>query len=243
MTLSATPPAICVTLRHLGEHQALDVDRLGRYPGEGEEPLDRGGDRVRPLPGTGRVGSRTVKRERRVEVAEAPGLNRVVRRLEDDGEIGLAQLRARLEHLRQGALVGRQLLPGEEEEADVQLPLGSGPVEPLRELEHDRETALHVGRAEADDPAVLDSPGQVVLGGDRVQMPGEEHERPPRGPRRRVEEPLAVRVHLAERAPRHRRGDQLGDCGLVPAHRGNVDECERTLGQSSSQSLRPLPEI
>ena len=73
-------------------------------------------------------------------------------------------------------VLGRpELLAREEEEAEV---VGEVRLRrPPGELDHHREAALHVARAQADDGAVLDATGQVSLGGDGVRVPGEQHER------------------------------------------------------------------
>ena len=62
----------------------------------------------------------------RDEVAEAAGLDRVVGRLEDDHEIRLGHARDGAEEIRQRALRRRQLLAGEEQEADVDLGVDVG---------------------------------------------------------------------------------------------------------------------
>ena len=59
-----------------------------------------------PVPGPRRVGALAVERQRRVEVAEAARVDRVVGRLEHDHEVGLEHQRRLGEDAREGALLG-----------------------------------------------------------------------------------------------------------------------------------------
>ena len=98
---------------------------------------------------------------------------------------------------------------------------------PAPELDHHGEPALHVGRPEAVDGAVLDPAGQVVLGRDGVGVACKQDERPAGA--LGVEEGLAVVVNegeMVEGVP-----DVVVDEPLVVGRRGKVDEVERALGE------------
>ena len=121
------------------------------------------------------MGGAPFEDDARVEVAEAAELERVVGRLEADHERRLVDHRRRLEDAGQRVLVRPELLAREEEQAEVVGELGVR--RPARELDHHGEPALHVGRAEPVDSAVLDPAGQVALRGTVSVWPGEQHER------------------------------------------------------------------
>ena len=163
MTFVAMPPSICVTLSTSRKTSPWISTSFGSSDASGASASDRAHDRVVAEPRPCRVRARPVEDELRVEVAEAAGLDRVVRRLEHHDEIGVETVA--LEEAGQRALAGGQLLAPEEEVAERRAR--------ARELDHHREPALHVGRAEADDPAVLDAARQVVLRGNGVVVPGE----------------------------------------------------------------------
>ena len=162
---------------HLDEAKPRELGDARGHREDAREPGDGVLDRVLPLPGPRRVRALALEDELGVQVAEAAHVERRVRGLEDDGELGLERVRARREEGGKRALLLRQLLAWEEEERDVGGELRALLVEPARELDHHREPALHVARAEAVDEAVLDRAGDVPLRGNRVQVAGEEDER------------------------------------------------------------------
>src|SRR5206468_775380 len=86
------------------------------------------------------------------EAARAPGLDRLVGGLEQYRQLGFAEERARLEQARERIPLETDLLPREEQETRVDRRLGLLGGEPARELDHHGDAALHVRRAEADDP-------------------------------------------------------------------------------------------
>ena len=151
---------------HLAEDEPVDVDvaRLGVE--HRRETVERERDRVHAEPRPRRVRGRALEDDARVEVAEAAELQRVVGRLEADHELRLVDEAGALEDAGQRVLGRAELLAREEEEREVVGELGLG--RPAGELDHHREPALHVARAEADDGTVLDPAGQVALGGDGV---------------------------------------------------------------------------
>ena len=73
------------------------------------------------------------------------------------------------------ALGHGQLLAPEEHDAEVDRALRG---RAQRELEHHGDRALHVRRAEPVHDPVLEAPGTVALGGHRVEVAGQEDERP-----------------------------------------------------------------
>ena len=131
-----------------------------------------------------------------------PGVDRVVGRLEHDDKVGLEHERRLGEDAREGALLGRELLPHEEQKREVERTWRAG--RPAGQLDHHGDPALHVARAEADHPAVLDPPGDVVLGGHGVEVACEQDERRVRCARSRRGAPRRCR-RRAEAARRRRR--------------------------------------
>ena len=207
--------------QHLDEGQPADLDLERRHRDHGREPFHGEIDRVDALPGARRVGALAVERQRRVEVPEAARVDRVVGRLEHDDEVGLEHERRLGEDARERALLGWELLPHEEQEREVERRRRAG--RPAGQLDHHGDSALHVARAEADHPAVLDPAGDVVLGGHGVEVAGEQDERRVRA-LRREEERL---VRAVDERKRHDAGDVLEEGRLLPARRGDVDQLER----------------
>jgi hypothetical protein len=207
---------------HLAEEQSFD-HRVARLRFEHRaQTVQRERDRVLPEPGPCRVRGSPVEHDPCVQIAEAAELQRVVGRLEADHELSLVDEAGRLEDIRQRVLDGPELLAWKEQERDVigELRLGG----PAGELDHHRKTALHVTRAESDDPAVLNASGQVALGRNRVHVPCEQHQGlcvP-----FRVDGRLAVRPHLGQGYTCT--GIQV-HMGLGSGLRGDVDEVESAL--------------
>src|SRR6266487_3513174 len=212
----------------------LDVERLERRQGrQGGRSLV---DRVIAGPWSGRVRADSSKCQLGAQIADAAEVELVVRGLEHDHELRLERLRARRQELRHRALVRRQLLAREEEETEVQLELPGQ--RPVGQLEHHRNAALHVARAEADHGAVLDSPGEIVLRGHRVDVPGEQDERPAGLSLGRCEENVVARP---DRFQWQLRAHIRHPLSLGAADRRDVDEGERTLGQPSA--WLPVPHM
>ena len=113
----------------------------------------------------------------------------------------------------QRALARRQLLAPEEEVAER----NAG----ASELDHHREAALHVRRAEANDPAVVDPAGQVVLRGHGVVVP-REHDLP------RIEENGVV---VVRGGGGHQPADVLDDLVLAATRRSDVHQLESSEGE------------
>ncbi len=74
-------------------------------------------------------------------------------------------------------MLGRELLAPEEEQREVARRLLE--VEVARELDGDREAALHVARAEPVHGAVGDASRKVLLRRNRVVVSRQHHERKP----------------------------------------------------------------
>ena len=164
ITFVAIPPSICVTLSTSRKTRPSISTSCGSMDAR-REPRDGAHDRVVAEPRPRGVRARPTEHELRVEVAETSGLDRVVRRLEHHDEIGVEAVP--LEEGRQRALACGQLLAPEVEVAERRAR--------AREFEHHRDAALHVRRAEADDPSVLDPPGEVVLSRNGVVV-AREHD-------------------------------------------------------------------
>ena len=192
--------------------KTVELDLVRLEPGEWRETLDERVDRVAPGPRPGRVRALAVELDLRLEVAQAAGVEDRVGRLEHDGELGICEHAAR-ENGRQRALLERHLLAREEHVA--RRSFGAG------ELEHDRDTALHVARAETVYSVLGDPAREVLLRRHRVEVAREND----RGRGVSPDDRLAVVVQrlAGEEAP-----DELHRGALVAALRGNVDELERS---------------
>ena len=146
-----------------------------------------------------------------------------VRRLEHDRELGPGEHAAR-EDGRQRALLERDLLAREEDVARRS--------RGARELEHHRDAALHVARAEAVHGVVRDPAGEVLLRRHGVDVPGESDRRRGVSP----DDRLAV---VVERLAGQEAPHELHRGALVAALRGDVDELEcsgREIGSGHGRS-------
>ena len=169
----------------------------------GCQPVEREADRVDAEPRPSRVRGASLEGDARVQVAEAAELQRVVGRLEADDERRLVDDRRALEHSGQ-RVVRRGRAPRAGRRGTRRRTRGRRRRPSAASSTITASAALHVARAEADDVAVLDPPGQVALRRDRVGVPGEQHERPPGA--LREDERLAVVVDLVERHARRESG-------------------------------------
>ena len=127
------------------------------------------------------------------------------------------------EQRRERALGHRQLLAAEEQAVEA----GAGE----RELEHHGDGALHVAGPEAVDALGVAAAGAVALGGDGVEVAGEQHGRSRPGEHAGVAEVAHGRAAGAQHV--HHVG---GERALAARLRGDVDQLERPGGQ-------PLPEL
>ena len=158
-----------------------------------------------------------MERPRRVDVAEAAGVDRVVGRLHHHDELGGE--RVALEQRRERAVGDGQLLAAEEQRAERRAVAD--------ELDHHRERALHVAGAEPDHAVAVAAPRPVALGGDGVEVAAEQH-------------PCALRAGehagVAEVARVRQQVEHvLREPLLVPGLRGDVDQLERTRGDTLAQ--------
>ncbi len=117
-TFSATPALDPRRGHDLRERQAV-VDVLrGGHVGELGDAAGEPMDRVVRQPRSRRVAADAAERPRRVDVAEAPRVDGVGRRLEHHRERRVAQRRVALQQRRERAVAERQLLAREEDEAE-----------------------------------------------------------------------------------------------------------------------------
>ena len=153
-----------------------------------------------------------------------------VGRLEQDRERGVVDVRRAREERRQGIVLGRELLPAEEEQRDVVVHAGL-----LRQITHElerhRDPAFHVARADAVHRAVRDAGREVPLCRDGVVVPAEHDQRRPRPPLRDEEVRVVVRVLGAERG-RDEREHVCANLRLVEALRRDVDQLACPLGET-----------
>ena len=127
------------------------------------------------------MAARSGEGEARDDVPEAACLDGEIGGLEDDRERRLVHRARACEERRERVVLGRELLPSEQEQREVARRLLE--VEPARELDGDRETALHVARAEPVHGAVGDASRKVLLRRNRVVVSRQHHERKPLAPR------------------------------------------------------------
>ena len=106
------------------------------------------------------------KVQRRIDVAQAAGVDGVRGRLHHHHEVGGAQPRLALEQPGEGALGDRQLLAPEEHVAEVD----RRRLARQRQLDHHGEGALHVGGAEAVDRVGVAPARAVALRGNGVEV-------------------------------------------------------------------------
>ena len=217
-----------------------------------ESSTSRGGTgRTRARPSTARsiaftpgprargVGALAVPDELGDEVPEAAGVERVVRRLEHDREVGLEHLRDGGEERRERALRLGELLAREEEKPEVEASGVPASSSAARELDHHRDAALHVARPEAVDAAVLDPPRDVVpaparcRGGRRGGRAGARS-----APSRHVEErrPRRARAGAGRSARRPRPRPPL------PPRGGSPTGCPRARASSRRGGSRGRPD-
>ena len=201
------------------ERQPVQRHRHRRRGGQRGDAERRLVDRVVGLPRPRGVPGAPGERPGGVDVPEAARVQLAVRRLHHDDEL-LLQLVA-LEQRRERALVRGQLL-AREEQRRVRRPRE-------HELDHHRERAQHVRRAEPGHAPVRDPPGDVPLRRNRVQMAGEQHLRPQLG---RVREHARV-----ARDPRPRRRPRAARKPRAPRA---APRCgTRTGCRSARASARP----
>ena len=220
------PPFDPSDARDLGEHEPADLDgaRLDRCIGQ--QPFERLRDRVLRQPRPGRVAADAVKDEARVQVAEATRLNRAVGGLEQDRELGLGNPRNAVEEVRERALGRGQLLSRKEEEVEIHGLRRTQVLPSPSELDHHRDSGLHVAGPEPDNLRLGDVAGNVLLRRDGVEVSREDDERA-LAEARAVPERLAVPPgRLAER-----RFHVRGDLCFFPALRRDVDQVERARRQ------------
>ena len=171
----------------------------------------------------------------RGDVADTPRLNRQIGGLEDDRERSLRDERTAVEERRQGVVDGRQLLPAEEQESDVD---GTGIEgrELAHELERNGDTAFHVARPTPVHGATLQTARHVGLRGHGVVVAREHEERDARAPLARPEKRIVALEDRFERR-RHERPEHLTDLGLVQALGRDVDELEGTSREALGQAV------
>ncbi len=202
--------------------EAVELDVVRLEFGKRGEAREQGMNRVAARPRPGRVRALAVKLDSCLQVPETTGVEGRVGWLEHDGKLGAGQ-DAACEHGRQRALLEGHFLTREKHVAR-----GSGSTS---ELEHDRDAALHVARAEAVYRVAGEPAGEVPLRRHRVDVAGQNNRR------RRVspDDRLAV---VVERLAREEAPDELHRRGFVAALGGDVDELERSGREVGSRHGR-----
>ena len=219
------------------ELEPVDANRAWLPSEQRGELADGPLERTVGEPRSSRVPARTLERQPRDDVAETPGVNLEVGRLQDDCESGVVDRGRLVEERRERIVLGGKLLPAEEKERDVaERPLE---IELARDLECDREPALHVACTEAVHRAVGDETGDVVLRGDRVVVRNEGDQRSGRASRSDEEEGLVSREVLGPPV-RHQLEHARADRGLVAALRRDVHELERPRGEAIGERAHRL---
>ena len=122
MTLSAIPASSRVTETTSQNSSPLDDRRARRELEERHEAADGTLERAVGEPRPRGVPARAVEREPRDDVAEAAGVDREIRRLEDDRERRFVHELGAVEERRERVVLGGQLLAAEEQQRDVARP-------------------------------------------------------------------------------------------------------------------------
>jgi GTPase len=180
-------------------------------------------------PRSSRVPARSMERDPRDHVPEAPRLDRKVGRFEHDGERRLMHQRRFVEECGQRVVLRGQLFTPEEQEGDVTR--RAAELEIACQLDRDGEPTLHVARPEAVNGTVGDPAGKVVLRRHGVVMRREDDQGHVRSARWCVQERL-VTGELGRPSGRHQPEQALPDGVLVPALRRDVHELERPRGKA-----------
>jgi GTPase len=197
---------------NLAVDEAVELDLPWLERGEWREALDECMDRVAPRPRPGGMRALPVEVEASLQVADTAGMQDRVGRLEHDGQLGAGEHAAR-EHGRQRALLERHLLAREEDVTRRRLSPG--------ELEHHRDSALHVARPKAVHRTVGHPAGKVLLRRHGVDVARE-------GNRRRGVSPDDCLAVVVERPARQEAPDELHRGAFVATLRGDVDKLERS---------------
>jgi GTPase len=198
--------------QHLAVDESVQLDVSRLQPRQRSEALYELVDRVAPRPRPGRVSALAVEVDARLQVAETTGVQDRVGRLEHDGELGAGEHAAR-EDGGERALLERDLLPGEEDEACRSLR--------ACKLEHHGDASLHVAGPQTVYRILGDPARQVLLRRHRVEMTGEDDGRPSVSPDDRLT--VVVERRAGQEAP-----DELHRRSLVAALGGDVDQLERS---------------
>ena len=204
------PPLDLRRRDHLAEDEPVDLDvaRLG-VEHRAAAPRTRRLIALTPSHGRAECAERPSKTTRALRLPRQPSCSVLSVGSRQITSCASSTSGARSKTRGQRVLGRAELLAREEEQREVVGELGA--VGPAGELDHHREAALHVARAEADDRAVLDPAGQVALRRDGVGVAGEQHER--------LARPLGVEQRLAVRERRCSSGTASCDVGRRPRPR------------------------
>jgi GTPase len=194
----------------LTEDEAVELDVEGLERCERCKPRGERMNRIAAGPRPRRVSALADERNASLQVAQAAGVEDPVRRLEHDRKLHACE-HSSGEDTGQRALVDRDFLTREEDVATGYAV--------ARELEHHGHATLHVACAEPVHGTVGDRTWNVLLGGNRVDVTGQDNRRRGVSPDDRI--PVVVERLAGQEPPheRHRRG-------LSAALRGNVHELE-----------------
>ena len=209
--------------QHLAVDEPVELDFERLETRERREARRELVDRVAARPGAGGVRALAVELDPGLQVPKAAGVEDRVGGLEHDRELGSREHAARKDG-GERALLERDLLAGEEDVARRR--------RGARELEHHRDAALHVARAEAVHGAALDPAGEVLLRRHRVDVTGEDDRRRGVSP----DDRLAV---VVERLAGQKAPHELQRGTFPTALRGDVHELEcpgREIGSGHGRS-------
>jgi hypothetical protein len=195
------------------------VDRVAPHPRPGG---------VRPLPGRGDLGPQR-------PLAAAFDLRRA--RLHQDREVAGQEFRAAPAQPQQPVTVSGDFLAVVEHVRDV---AGRGG-EPGGQLELDRHSGFHVGRAAAVEPGSLRVRGQVIRERHGVEVPGQDH--PFRPPEHRAgHDRVSVPVHGQVRARAQHAFDRVRERPFLAADRRDVHQLgrqRRAIGMKIELEIHP----
>jgi len=212
----------------LTEPGSRDLDLPHRPIERALEPVERGAQRMPPLPGAGRVARPAPKGHGHVERAVAAELQVSRRRLQEEAEGGPAQLGNGLEGGAQAVGDRGTFLSGVEDEGAA----GEAVLRPqaFRQREEHGDPGLHVAGAAPDDAASV--PGR--LGGavprNRVDVSGQEKERTAGDRRARQQDQGVAETAQIVVPPGGPSGqallEKVGERALRPGDAGDPDQIE-----------------
>ncbi len=183
-------------------------------------------DCVMPIPGARTVRAHATRGDLGPQRSLASALDHASCRLQQDREVTGEQLLPVAAQPQQAVAFRFDLFAVIEHVGHV--PGGLG--EQGRQPELDRHAGLHVTAATAVEHAALGARGEVARNRHGVDVPGQDHPLRPAEVRPR-DQGVPLPLHRQVRQGRQRALDRAGQRLLIPADRGDVDQCRGERGR------------